>query len=337
VAPLPEGVRTFNGMTVAPDGTFYAAATYRADSFSDPYGVVYRSDGAALEEIFRAPYEKSGFGAVAATPDTLWVAGSREVDGEYRPYLVRRVRNQWEEVAFPYPAEYPFFSAAYAVGAELVWFKNPQGIYVSEQGIWREVLDLAESHGDDDFFVTAGGRAFFVAPASKHNPPGVAAIKVFVSDDRGATWHEERIVTPDPARPFTYPHLILRGGGGCVYARARLLLPRAQWKKPYDDTLVIFRRDEAPAGRGTYHVVFESAKADYFGDIQAMAFRSPEEGYGVGPYTSVALAGGEWYVEAWPKSFSPYFEEIAAGPSGYWAVGMPGYKQPRRLYRAPPP
>ncbi len=336
VAPLPEGVRTFYGMTVAPDGAFYGVGTYRADSFSDPHGVVYRSDGAALEEIYRSPYEKSGFGAVTAADNTLWVAGAKYEDGDYRPYIVRRVRSRWEEVAFPYSAKYPSFSAAYAVGSERVWFKNPQGIYLYEQGFWREVLDLAESHGPDDFFVSAAGRqAFLVAPASKHNPPGAAAVKILVSDDRGGTWHEEKVVTPDPARPFYCSLSVIRGGGETVYGRARLLLPRA-WSQDYNDnTLVIFRRDRAPAGRGEYHVVFESAKGDYFTGISAMAFRSADEGYAVGPYTSVALAGGEWYVEAWQKSFSPWLEEVVAGPSGYWAVGMPRYEGPRRLYHIP--
>lgn len=336
VATLPEGVRTFYGMTVAPDGAFYGVGTYRADSFSDPHGVVYRSDGEALEEIYRSPYEKSGFGAVTAADNMLWVAGAKYEDGDYRPYIVRRMSNRWEEVPFPYPAHYPSFSAAYAVSPEWVWFKNPQGIYVYEQGFWREVLALNESQGPDDFFVsTAGRQAFLVAPASKRNPPGVATVKIFVSDDRGTTWHEEKVVTPDPERPFYCSLSVIRGGGETVYGRTWLLLPPPQRQSYNDKTLVIFRRDRAPAGRGEYHVVFESAKSDYFTGISSMAFRSADEGYAVGAYTSVALDGGEWHVEAWQKSFSPWLEEVVAGPSGYWAVGMPRYEGPRRLYHIP--
>lgn len=335
VASLPDGVRTFGGMTVAADGAFYAGATFREDSFSDPHGLIYRCDGGPLEEVFRSPYRRSGLGAVGAYGGTIWAAGFKVIDTEYRPYVVRYAGGRWEEVDFPFPAEYPAFYAVYPVSAESVWFKNPQGIYLYERGNWREILDLTESHGADDFFVTPGGRAFFVAPTTKHNPPGAASIKVLVSDDRGGSWAEERIISPDPRRTFYSPWVVLRGAGECVYARTRLSLRKTHAGDRDANTLVIFRRDEAPAGRGTYHAVFESPETDYFRDVSAMAFRSPDEGYAVGPYTSVALERGEWYIEAWPKSFSPYFEEITAGPSGYWAVGMPAYRQPRRIYRVP--
>ncbi len=335
VAPLPEGVRTFHGITVASDGAFYGAATFRADSFSDPYGVIYRCDGRTLKEVFRAPYERSGFGAIGARGTVLWAVGSKLVDKDYRPYVVRYAGGRWEEIDVPPEIAGPSFNVAYPVGEGFCWFKGERGIFTYNDGVWRTAIDLTDSHGADDFFVTAGGRAFFVAPPLKHNPLGAAAIKLFVSDDRGGSWHEEKISSPGPTRPFYSSWVVLRAGGECVYARTRLLLPHAQSKNHNANTLVIFRRDEAPAGRGTYHVVFESPKADYFGDVSAMAFRSPEEGYAVGPYTSVALEDGEWYVEAWEKYFSPYFEEVAAGPSGYWAIGMPAYQQPRRLYHAP--
>jgi len=226
------------------------------------------------------------------------------------------------------------FSAVYPRGRDFCWFKNTDGVYTYDDGAWRLVLDCDKCYAAC-LTVTAAGQAFFVPLASKHNPPGARAIKLFVSDDRGATWHEEKIVTPDPTRPFYTPAAFVRAGGERVFAEALLSVPPYLITERRHYTDAIFVRAEAPAGRGSYHVVFESAKGDYFEDIWAMAFRSPEEGYAVGPYTSVALDRGEWYVEAWPKSFSPWLEEVVAGPSGYWAVGMPGYQPPRRLYRAP--
>jgi hypothetical protein len=335
VATFPYEAGHVRDGAVAADGAFYAAAAYRKDSFSDPYGVVYRSSGGALEEVFRSPYAGSGFGAIGAGGGAVWAAGAQKAGLDYRPYIVRLAEGRWEEVDVPPEVNGMSFNAVYPRGRDFCWFKSEEGIYTYDGGAWRSVLDLNESRGGDDFFVNAAGRAFLVAPASKANPPGATAVKLFASDDRGASWHEEKIVTPDPSRPFFSPFVILGGAGDSLYARARLLLPGAETTNYNLNTLVIFRRDEAPAGSGTYYVVFESGKAEYFGDVWAMAFRAPDEGYAVGPYTSVALERGEWYVEAWQKTFSPWLEDVAAGPSGYWAIGMPRYEGPRRLYHIP--
>jgi hypothetical protein len=334
VATFPyEAGRVSNG-AVAGDGAFYAAATYSKDSFSERCGVVYRSDGGALEEVFRSPYAGSGLGATGAGGGAVWAVGFKEVDRVYHPYVVRYLDGRWEEVAIPPEVGGLSFNGVYPRGRDFCWFKNTDGIYTYDRGVWRVVLDCDKSYAAC-FTVTAAGQAFFVPPASKHNPPGASAVKLFVSDDRGATWHEEKIVTPDPARPFYGSGALVRAGGERIFAEALLSVPPNSRTERRHYTDAIFARDEAPAGRGTYYVVFESAKGDYFDEIWAMAFRAPDEGYAVGPYTSVALERGEWYVEAWQKTFSPWLEDVAAGPSGYWAIGMPRYEGPRRLYHIP--
>jgi hypothetical protein len=336
VATFPYEAGHVRNGAVAADGAFYAAATYRKDSFSERYGVVYRSSGGALEEVFRSPYAGSGLAAIGAAGGAVWAAGFKEVEREYRPYVVRYQSGRWEEVGVPPEVGGLAFSAAYPRGREFCWFKNTDGIYTYDGGLWRLVLDCDKSYAAR-FTVTATGQAFFVPPTYKHNPPGASAIKLFASDDRGATWHEEKIVTPDPARPFYSSGALVCAGGERIFAEALISVPPNSRTERRHYTDVIFVRDVAPAGRGSYHIVFESEKGDYFEDIWAMAFRSAEEGYAVGPYTSVALDRGEWYVEAWQKSFSPWLEGVAAGPSGYWAIGMPQYEGPRRLYRASSP
>jgi hypothetical protein len=336
VATFPYEAGHVRDGAVAADGAFYAAATYRKDSFSDPYGAVYRSDGGALEEVFRSPYAGTGLGAIGAGGGAVWAAGARKAGLDYRPYIVRLVEGRWEEVDVPPEVAGLAFNAVYAGGKDFCWFKSEEGIYTYDGGAWRAVLDLNDSYNGDDLFVTAAGRAFLVAPASKHNPPGATAIKLFVSDDRGATWREEKITSPDPARPFYSPAALLRAGGERIFAVTHLWLPRHLVNERRRYATVVFARDEAPGGRGSYNPVFEVERGGYFRDIDAMAFRAADEGYAVGPYTSVALARGEWHVEAWQKSFSPWLEGVAAGPSGYWAIGMPRYEGPRRLYRAPP-
>jgi hypothetical protein len=335
VAPLPEGVRTFYGMAVAPDGAFYAAAAYSKDSFSDPFGVVYRSDGGALEEVFRSPEAGTGLGAIGAAGDVIWAAGSKKIDMDYRPYVVRFAEGRWREVNVPAEVEGRYFSAAYPLGSDFCWFKSEEGIYTYDNGSWRTALVLEERHGKDDFCVAARGRAFFAGPATKTNPPGGAAVKIFVSDDRGASWREETMRYPDLGRPFYGPVRMVRAAGDEIFALTLVQLPRYLMREGHYYTTAIFRRDGAPAGRGHYSLVFEAERGDYFSYIDAMAFRSAAEGYAVGPFTSVALERGEWHVEAWQKSFSPWLEEVVAGPSGYWAVGMPRYEGPRRLYHIP--
>ena len=335
VAPLPEGVRTFYGMTVAPDGAFYAGATYRKDSFSDPYGVVYRSDGGTLEEVFRSPNAGTSLGPIGVSGGVIWAAGSKQVDTDYRPYVVRFADGRWREVNVPAEVEGRYFSAAYPLGSDFCWFKSEEGIYTYGNGSWRTALVLEERHGPDDFCVTAAGRAFFAGPATKTNPPGGASVKIFVSGDRGASWHEETIRYPDVGRQFYGPVRMVRTAGDGIFALALVQLPRYLMREGHYYTTAIFKRDEAPAGQGHYSLVFEAGRGGYFRYIDAMAFRSADEGYAVGPYTSVALERGEWHVEAWQKSFSPWLEEVVAGPSGYWAVGMPRYEGPRRLYHIP--
>jgi len=66
VAVFPSEAGHVRNGAVAADGAFYAAATYREDSFSERYGVVYRSDGGALEEVFRSPYAGSALSAIGA-------------------------------------------------------------------------------------------------------------------------------------------------------------------------------------------------------------------------------------------------------------------------------
>ena len=209
------------------------------------------------------------------------------------------------------------------------------GVYTYDDGVWRRVLDLDRGYGKHDFCVTARSRAFLAAPPSKANPPGGPETHILVSDDCGATWHKEDIRYPDPVRWFYYSGALVRAGGEGVFVNTLVRLPPQLVSERRRYATVIFARDEAPAGQGSYGPAFESETGDYFGYISAMAFRSADEGYAVGPYTSVALERGEWHVEAWEKSFSPWLEEVVAGPSGYWAVGMPRYEGPRRLYHIP--
>jgi hypothetical protein len=303
-----------------------------------PPGSARDTDGFApadREEVFRSPYAGPGLPELGAAGGVIWAAGSKKVDKDYRPYVVRFVQGRWEEVDVPPEVVGMGFYALYAGGKDFCWFKSEEGVYTYGGGVWSLVLDLDENYIGDDFFVTAGGRAFLAAPTSKANPPGGREINMLVSDDGGAAWHVEKIVSPDPARPFDSPVMMIRAGGERLFALALLRLPPQLVNERRFYATVILVRDDAPAGQGTYDLVFEAERGGYFRDIDAMAYRSPLEGYAVGPFTSVALAGGEWYVEAWQKSFSPWLEGVAAGPSGYWAIGMPRYEGPRRLYHIP--
>ncbi len=320
-ARFPADVRRVEGLAVHPNGSVYFAAETR-----DNRGVIYRYDGSALKEVFRAPYEDSVFSAVGCGAG-IWAVGSKGGGGPLDGYCVRSADGAtWEEV--PVPASTDVGGAVFVRPNGFVWARGGDSkggaIYTYQKGNWCR-HSVAPGAVELGLAVTAGGRAYAAYVAENREP------MVALSDDGGKSWTEEEL-------PVGYGMYEVRSLDLAKSAAAGEALYITAVFYAEELNLVmkgIIGRDDAAPGEGEYSVAFAAPPGPFFTDINAMAFRSPSEGYAVGPLTSIAVERGGWAKEIISEAWSPLFRLAAVGPSSYWAIVHPSeLSQDPILYEA---
>ncbi len=313
-----------SGIAVGPDDSPYFPSHDRG------VGVVYRFSNGRLEEAYRAPYDESEFEAIGAAGGAVWVGGNRHPEDapehtSHVPLIVRYAGGHWEEIGPPEGAGVDRVYGCAPVSRDFCWVTF-QGTYVGtalysyDHGVWRQHLKGVESNFGFGVVATPQGRVFV------DNGHGETSFGVtyLVSDDEGAHWAKETVRAPAGR--------YIGGGGTNIWATADgafyVVLssysgpPFSQVRTDYVD---IYRRDDAPAGAGTYEVVFSTPETYEGGyvDVRALAFRSSGAGFGAGSNTGVRYVDGAWQLVrlTGPEGKDAVVNMLAASDAAFWGLG----------------
>jgi len=291
-----------------------------------PRAAVYEYRNGDIDRVFLSEYNDSRFYVSRFAAGLNWFAGDKETGaGAYRPYVVTSDFFSWEELSVPASIAESSFYDVYGVRPDCVWFEGGSGIYLYTRPAWRKVFDLNNYEGGD-LTVTENGRAFLLVYTL-----GAPGWKMYVSDDEGASWAPEdipRTYGVYSVKESDYPPLGPAGEG--LYMATRFTVPGDRFN-PYAG---ILKRNDAPAGEGTYSLAFIAPHGPNFYSIRTLVFRSPDDGYALGPMTSAALKDGAWTLEQMPDMM-PSFAAAAASDDYYWAVMEDANGYPNGLWRTP--
>ena len=313
-ADFPDGC-TFNAVACNPDSPspFPFLAGYKADGETTT-AVIYEYDGGAINEIFGGA-EDTAFYDVRWGAGEMWATGRRTENGEDSPYVVKGDGTTFEEVLVPAAVTAKSFSRVFPRAGGDVWLEGSDGVYVYDDGEWRNCppTALAPNTGDKGTLtVTAGGTAYYL---KRHE----ANDSMLISRDNGLSWLEEPITLEESIYRFSYsgePEAVA-SGGETLYFTAELSVHYGLNELQYE---AVIARDDAPAGSGTYDIVFMAPKGPQFYGIQALAFFDERNGYAGGVTTGVVLKDGVWRLDDIPDEANMAFRVIAAGASKYWAI-----------------
>ncbi len=300
-------------LTEAEEGVVFIAGSERV-SPGKRRAVIYKFENGSLDTAFTAPAESS-FNAVAGNyhfGGYVYAAGWIIEGGDKRPYLVTFDKSDWKEVAVPDWVEGAAFgdlALAYSSGS--CWLITRSHVYSYKGGVWRERLNTPDpAYYFDYVAATAKGRVFVSRKYGGSSPV------IFVSDDGGVSWAEERPVLESPVY-LTSNTDAVAAGGGKLFILADLRYNADSVYNQYRGVLV---RNEGPPGGGEYSLSFLAPHGPYVYDLKALAFKSEDYGFATGPLTSLALDDGIWYQEVVPET-RPIFYAVAAGVNRFWAVG----------------
>jgi hypothetical protein len=305
-------------LTAAPDGTVYVAAHDVSQEF-DPRAVIYRYDGRRLEEFFRPAYERCNIMDVKHAYKTLWAVGRKAIGEGYRPYVANYGADRWREIDVPNSVGETSFYKVFPVSPGACWFTTRRAVYKYDSGVWQKKFQGGPGVYDVGIAETGSGRVFVSLWAIYR----FGHWKVNVSDDGGATWHEEGINLAEGLYRITDYRNVFAVAGETLYLAVKLKTTAALPQEESKDYFGIIKREPAPAGEGRYELAFlaSSSTAPVKG-FRAMAFHDAGNGRAVGYLTSVALEHGEWATEAvhYIGIYYSNYEAITACYPYYWAI-----------------
>ena len=293
----------------------------------DAKAAVYRYRDNKMDAVFISPYEESDFDAIDYDGNAgfaIYAAGSKKENGNNRPYVVMFDGSNWTEIAVPAFVKGPGFREAAVAGPFGYWANNGLYVYSYRDGEWRERLRT----NYPPFFLTwlaasNDGHIYICREDYEED------IVILVSDNGGASWAEERPEINGGAYHCDYI-TAAKGGPYGYFLTAKLGNNARHHEMEY---FGVITRAPASAGSGVFELAYMAPRGPRIYDLSALAFRSENEGYATGSLTSVKRDRGQWYQETVP-AFTPAFEAISAGSSGYWAVSNDGDGNPPALWLA---
>ena len=311
---IPDGY-TINALACNPDtGSPYPYLAGVVAGGESTAAVIFKYDGATLKEIFRGP-EDSAFYDVRWGNGEMWATGHRTENDEMKPYAVKSDGTLFEEVVVPAAVTAKTFTRVFPRPGGVVWLEGSDGVYVYDSGEWRlcPPTALVPNTGDHGTLtVTAGGTAYYL---KSHE----TSRTMLISRDNGLSWLEEPIILEESIYRFDFTGELenLASGGETPYFCARLYVHYGKDVIEYNGVVA---RNDAPAGSGTYDVVFMAPKGPQFYGIDALAFFDERNGYAGGVTTGVVLKDGVWRLDDIPDNSYMAFRIITAGFSDYWAI-----------------
>jgi hypothetical protein len=136
-----------------------------------------------------------------------------------------------------------------------------------------------------------------------------ASPALVMSSDGGATWVKESF-------DFRYYGAAVSVKPG-IFPAGDALFFLAEYAFDDHGYYLIVRRTGAP-GEGRYDLSYLSYLGPHFEDLGDLAFRTPDDGMGVGWKASLAYNGRDWVQE---DVGTRSFYSVAANPAGgFWAV-----------------
>jgi len=332
VTYFPEEAKDVTAVAEGPGGDVYAVGQDTAVP-EYPRAVVYRYDGSALREDFRAPYDRAAFRDIKAAGAVLWAAGYKTEQSETKACLYRCDGGRWTEVPVPASVDGRGFTHVFPLPSGSCWLETSGGVYTYGGGAWKRVFTRGPQMAAFELAVAANGRAFVYVTSFDG-----ADHKVYVSDDRGGTWAAEPIKLDTEMYEIRGYYLYPAAAGESLFLVGYLIGTQLE-KKEAPVFLGVIARDDAPPGEGTYEISYVGSLGwgGGWGGWRS-AFRTADEGYVVGYEASLARERGEWYPEdtAWHDGFTE-FAAVTAGRDAYWAVvrkrDYGGYVTATYLYR----
>lgn len=301
-------------------GRVYAATGGKGDS------AIWRYDGRDFREDYVVPYEweEGWLTDIACAGRTLWAAGGKNEGGRDSPYLIRNFsRSGWLEVPLA-TSRRGSISAVHPAGDLECWFTIDDGyvrVVNQRRGILAryndgKVVDFADL-GDVTCTVGAkaaggkSGRNVVFAVEAVERGARIGDSSVFVTDDGGASWLEERLDFRSPVGKEVETVRAECASGTDLYLFVDFL-------SGYNG--IVKRSGEA--GRGEYELVFFATKGRNFTWLNDVAVRdggiNHSSGLAVGRDTSVVYDGADWRLEEVP--YPADIEHIAHAPDGgFWA------------------
>jgi len=260
---------------------------------------IWRWDGSRIRRAFVYPRGESRFKAIDVGGGAVWVAGWLSEGGDQKGILVRRAGGEWEEVT-TVPDMPLGFSYVAAEGPAGCWLANPARLFHYHNGAWVTFAQPASGGGAGGVTRQRGGAIF----AWREYDPDIWAFD-------GSGWRRE---------DFDRPPDFYRAGfvGGASGAARSFFLSHVYRSDVLYATL--FRRDDAPAGEGSYELLYNAPHGPYFYRIDDFTFADDDNGVAVGYLTSVVWEDGEPHQEICDESFKIPYAVAALAPGEYWML-----------------
>ncbi len=243
VTYFPEEAKNFTAVTEGPGGDVYVAAQDTTIT-EYPRAVIYRYDGSAVRDEFRAPYDNAAFSDLNSAGGVLWAVGKKFENYEYTPCFFKCEGGNWAEVPVPESVDASEFVAIYPLSAEFCWLETERGVYAYDAGRWTKVFARDRRVAAFEFAVTDAGRAFACVAGLKATDR-----TIYVSDDGGATWAAEPLDLGTKMYDFYGSACSLAPAGEGLFLTGRFISTQLE-KKEAPVFLGVGARDHAPPGRG---------------------------------------------------------------------------------------
>jgi hypothetical protein len=330
VADFPPDVRSINGISAYLSGEEgkEEVGVYAAVERVGAYDALVRCSryGYAVEFDMNERYGGGSLADVAGYGGCLWASGAKSSAKTTVPFISRKpFGGEWEEVPVPYRPG-AAASAVVPLNDADCWFlvddHYRQGEHRGTLAKYdRGAVTTYENLGEVTVALSLdpGRRGYAAPPRLYAVTSGGAPVKVFITEDAGASWAEETL-PPDVVPGF---HLSTATAAATA-GRDLYIIANLGYEGEAGNYSAVVKR-AGPPGGGEYEAAFIGREGPYFKDLTGLAFLHPgyrDYGLGVGTDTTLLFDEGSVYFERLPYGIE--FAEVVVSKShadGFFAVG----------------
>ncbi len=329
VADFPPDVQRVNGISAYLSGeeAKEEVGVYAVVERVGAYDALVKCSryGFSVELDMSEIYDGGSLADVATRGGDIWISGAKVSGGITVPFILRKpYQGEWEEVPVPYRPG-AAVSAVVAVNEADCWFLVDDEY---RQGTHRGTLHKYSPGGNTTYAalgdvtvvlsVDPGRRGYAAPPRLYAVTRGGEPVKVFVTEDAGASWAEETL-PPDVVPGF---HLTAATAAATAGGDLYLIVSLGDEGEAANYCAVV-KRTTGPPGGGEYEAAFIAREGPYFKGLASLAFYHPGYRYyglGVGRATTVLFDEGNVYLERLPYNLE-FAGVVASKTDGFLAVG----------------